>query len=506
MAKEQYRASYPDDQTYYNTSYTDSWLQEDGPRERGSRHTALWAGIMLICVAVLCVTFAFVYRFRSALPVYQAKAEAVFRDTFAQGIFVDNVDISGMTRAQAERALAESTSSTASPLRLSVRVDDAMYVITENQLPFERNIAAVLDTAYAIGRQGIKSVIGSGNTLLDYRYEHLMFTQSHPAYFYTTVTYDRARLRGIVAEIESVVNREAKDAMLASFDFSTRSFTFTEAQEGRKLDSEQLYNRLIDALECRDYNGTIFMETAKTLPNVTKTELMNNFCLVSKYYTTTTSNTNRNINIDLACQAVSGTVVMPGETFSFNQATGERTYEKGYREAAAIQGGTTVDEIGGGVCQVSSTLFNAAAMANLTILDRYPHAWPSSYVDKGRDATVNWPNLDFRFRNDGDMPVFLVTYYSNRTCTAEIYGKSLGNGVSISLETELVSTSKPPSEPVYTFNPLLEKGTQQIKKEARTGYEVETFRVWKQNGQVFRREWICNSIYKMVQAEIEYNN
>ncbi len=196
---------------------------------------------------------------------------------------------------------------------------------------------------------------------------------------------------------------------------------------------------------------------------------------------------------------------MPGETFSFNQTTGQRTLEKGYRMAAAIAGGATVDEVGGGVCQVSSTLFNAAAMADLTIVKRSPHTWPSNYVEKGRDATVNWPNLDFVFRNDKDTPVFIVAYYQQRQCTVEIYGASLGAGLSIELSTQLTSRTDPPSEPIYENNPQLDPGTMQEKKKARTGYVVETYKVYKQNGVETRWEWLCTSEYPMIQQVIEYN-
>ena len=120
--------------------------------------------------------------------------------------------------------------------------------------------------------------------------------------------------------------------------------------------------------------------------------------------------------------------MLPHETFSFNQATGERTAAKGYKEAAAISGGTTRDEIGGGVCQTSSTLFNAVARANLEIIERNPHAWPSNYVEKGFDATVNWPGLDFKFKNNTDWPVFIVAGYSNQKVTVNIYGMHLGAG------------------------------------------------------------------------------
>jgi vancomycin resistance protein YoaR len=292
---------------------------------------------------------------------------------------------------------------------------------------------------------------------------------------------------------------------VATFDFASRSFTFTEDRQGAKLDADALYRKIADLLDRQQYTATVSMESEPITPRVTRAELMNTFARVSTYTTQTTSDASRNNNINLACQAVTGTAVMPGETFSFNQATGQRTLEKGYLMAAAISGGTTVDEVGGGVCQVSSTLFNAAAMADLTILKRSPHTWPSNYVEKGRDATVNWPTLDFAFRNDRDTPVFIVAYYRQRECTVEIYGCSLGSGNSITLETQLISVTEPPVEAIYEQNPELPPGTVQEKKKPRTGYAVDTYRVYRHNGVEYRREKLCTSNYQMIQQVIEYN-
>ena len=111
---------------------------------------------------------------------------------------------------------------------------------------------------------------------------------------------------------------------------------------------------------------------------------------------------------------------MPGETFSFNQATGQRTTEKGYKSAGAIAAGQSIEEVGGGICQVSSTLFNAVARANLEIVSRSPHAWPSTYVNIGEDATVNWPKPGFSSfkKTILKIPFFIITYYKNRRMSA----------------------------------------------------------------------------------------
>ena len=479
-----------------------SWAAGGAPRRR--RHTALWAFIALICAAILCLLGAWAVSLHQAYAPFRQMVAVVGQDTFAQGVLVDQVHIGGLTRAQAEEAL-RGGSQNPGGLWLTVRADNQSWVITPNELPLERNVQAVLDTAYAVGRQGTPETIASSVTPFEYRYAHLYHTATTPVYLRTEVTYDPQKVWELVRVIENHVNRDAVDAQVATFDFSTRAFTFSQEQQGARLDAEKLYADITQALDRKDYTAVIEASVEPLMPKVSRVELMNSFSLVSSYTTNTTSDANRNNNINLAAKAVMGTVVMPGETFSFNETTGQRTLEKGYLPAAAIAGGATVDEVGGGVCQVSSTIFNAAAMADLTIVSRSPHTWPSNYVDKGRDATVNWPNLDFQFRNDKSTPVFIVAWYKQRQCTVEIYGATLGAGTAIELSTKLISTTPPPDEPLYEQNPLLEFGTVQEKRKARTGYVVETYKVYKRNGTEIRRELLCTSNYRMIQQVIEYN-
>ena len=232
---------------------------------------------------------------------------------------------------------------------------------------------------------------------------------------------------------------------------------------------------------------------------------MNRFGLISAYTTNTTNNSNRNTNIQLSAQAINGRTVLPGEIFSFNGATGERTAAKGYKEAAAIAGGQSRDEIGGGVCQTSSTLFNAVVRADLEIIERNPHAWPSSYIEKGFDATVNWPGLDFKFRNNTDWPVFILAAYSNRKVTVNIYGMSLGSDTRIDLESELVRTIPKPAGTNYVINTALAVGESKKTVTARQGYEVNTWKVWYQGSRETKRELLFKTTYKAYQETVEYN-
>lgn len=508
---------YPDqvyqaeEEDYYPHAFGRPQYHEPVPEQTGKgnpkrrKPNGIWAVIGFVCVLFIALMGYGVYKLKAPHAAFRNKVDVVMQQTFAQGIIVDNVHIGGMNREQAKAALLQNAGYDQQTLQIMLDVEGYQWVLTGEQLPVQRNIDVVLDTAYAFGRQGSAETIGTGVTPMEYRYQHLFHTVSNAAYLYTEVTYDPAKLRDLVAVVENTVNREAKNAQIASFDFTSRSFTFADEQVGLQVDGEALYNVLMDALERRDYQANIRIEAQKILPDVTRVELMNSFSLVSTYTTETTSDQNRNNNVNLAAKAVMGTVVMPGETFSFNQATGQRTVEKGYLPAAAIAGGTTVDEVGGGVCQVSSTLFNAAVMADMTIVKRSPHTWPSNYVDKGRDATVNWPNLDFVFRNDKATPIFIVAYYQNRKCTVEIYGASLGPGESIDLMSQVIDVTEPPAEPIRNLNPELPYGTEKEVKKARTGYVVETYKIYKRNGQEYRREKLCTSTYRVIQQVIDYN-
>ena len=262
---------------------------------------------------------------------------------------------------------------------------------------------------------------------------------------------------------------------------------------------------LTEVLDSGITRKEIWVVPEKIIADVTKTDLMNNFGLISAYSTQTTKNNNRNTNIKLSAEAINGRTVQPGEIFSFNGATGERTAAKGYKEAPAIAGGQSKDEVGGGVCQTSSTLFNAVVRADLEIVERNPHAWPSSYIEKGFDATVNWPGLDMKFRNNTDQPIFIVAGYSNRQVTVNIYGMSLGPGVKIDLESELVRTIPQPEGINYVVNTELAPGEQKKTVTGRKGYEVNTWKIWYNGNREVRRELLFKTTYKAYQETVEYN-
>ena len=298
----------------------------------------------------------------------------------------------------------------------------------------------------------------------------------------------------------------ATDAKLSAFDVSNRTFTFEAESAGYQIDRDRLEADILAALDAHAYDSVIVPQGERVEPQVTLAQLQGLFGRISSFTTTTTRDNDRNTNIALSASALNGRVVHPGETLSFNSCTGQRTGEKGYREAGAIAGGVLVDDTGGGVCQTSSTLFNAVVRADLQIVERYAHSWPSSYVNKGEDATVNWPSLDFVFKNNGDFPVFVVAWYEAQKVTVEIYGHMLENGMTIDLESTVTQTIKPSDEVLYTLDESLPAGTRKAGRSKRTGYVVDTYKVYKDSeGNEIRREKLWTTTYRAQQDEILYH-
>ncbi len=460
--------------------------------------------LILLALAIIMACLVFVFRASKSQDAFDQRLAQMQGTRFFDGIKIDNLPVVSLTPVEL-RAQAKQTQGNTQNLNLKLNIDNETYVLTNEHIAFERNLEAVMEEAWSIGRQGSISVINSQWTPFEGRWRQVQHTKSKGASFYTKTTYSKADVDKLAADIATAYNREPVNAVVASFDFSTQRFEVTQDVKGRHIEAIDIAQALTQALNSGNPQANVNLTGSVLLPKVSSVDLNNSFTRLSSFSTKTGSDNDRNNNIALAAMAISNRTLMPGETFSFNETTGQRTIQKGYLGAPAIQGGVLIDDVGGGVCQVSSTLFYAAAQADMAIVERSPHAWPVSYMDKGLDATVNWPNLDFKFKNNKDTPVFIIASYQNRTLTVEFYGMLSSPGESVELQTELVSTMRPPSEPIYQQNPNLPFNTQKELKQAREGYVVDTFRVYLRNGSELRREKLFTSRYKEVQQVIEYN-
>lgn len=206
------------------------------------------------------------------------------------------------------------------------------------------------------------------------------------------------------------------------------------------------------------------------------------------------SNYNRKTNLELASKKINGTVIMPGENFSFNTVVGKRTLEAGFKEGTAYIGGKVVPDVGGGICQLSSTLYNTALLANLEIVERSNHIFLTGYVAASRDATVYYGSLDFIFKNTRSYPIKIVSETQNGICKVSIYG------IKEEVEYEVVIQSKITSyinkTTTYKDDPKLEKGKEVVEQYGTNGCRSEGYRILKLNGKVVSQTLLSKDTYK----------
>ena len=184
---------------------------------------------------------------------------------------------------------------------------------------------------------------------------------------------------------------------------------------------------------------------------------------------------------------------MPGDVFSFNGTVGERTTARGYKSAGAYVAGETVDQVGGGICQVSSTLYNTVLLSNLEIVERRSHQMTVSYVPMGRDATVNWGTTDFRFKNNTEYPVRIDGIINGRNVTLTIVGTETVENRKVEILTSTVSTLQPPVETIE--DPTKAVGFSETTQKGSMGYVVDATRVVYSGDEVISREGLVRSRY-----------
>ena len=207
-------------------------------------------------------------------------------------------------------------------------------------------------------------------------------------------------------------------------------------------------------------------------------------------------------NLEIALRYLNEKVVMPGETFSYNDAIGDTTAAKGYKPAATFKGGTVVNEMGGGICQTTSTLYNVALMANLEIVERHQHGLPVGYVPPSRDATVYSPTLDFKFKNNRNYPIKIVTSYSSSgSLNISIYGTKEETEYEVVLSHKYLGTI--PFTTKYIYDNTLPEGTTQIVSAGVNGYTSEGYITKKLNGVVVSSELLSKDTYKAQQQIVK---
>lgn len=288
-----------------------------------------------------------------------------------------------------------------------------------------------------------------------------------------------------IEKIHSEICKEAQDAY-----YTKDPFTVHPEVEGISFDLESA--KAILAEDKEEY----VIKLTITKPKVTLSQIGDEaFPDRLSIYTTRydSSNVDRSTNLMIACKKINGKVILPGETFSYNKALGERTAKAGYRNGKIYAGGEVVDGLGGGICQISSTLYNAVLEGNLEVLERRNHQFTTAYIPVGRDATVVYGVTDFRFKNTRKYPVRISASARNGIATVAIYGIKEAEEYTFSFSTKVLSTVAPTVR--YKEDSSLPVGTEKVEQKGANGQKTETYITKKLNGKVISTRLLSRDTY-----------
>lgn len=291
------------------------------------------------------------------------------------------------------------------------------------------------------------------------------------------------------ADVVAAVQQEVQEPTL-DLKADPSGGTLVSGKPGVTVDQDAL-QKLLDSTETK---GT--MKLTLTQPKYSDEEyrsLLFRDELARGKTSFNADNVGRTTNVLLATEACDGVVLLPGDTFSYNDTVGPRTYERGFKDAIVYVGTSAEAGVGGGICQVSSTLYYTVLRADLKIVERHAHSRIVTYVPLGEDATVAWGSKDFKFRNDTDFPIRVETSHTRSTLTVRIVGTQTVAGKEIKMDTTVLS--KNPFEVVYETDKTLPVGTTKVKSNGYTGYVTETYRVVYVNGKEVSRTFENKSTY-----------
>lgn len=467
--------------------------------------------------------------------------------TFVSGISILGIDVSGLSKDDAKQKVTDDVSN-----RLSTDVifkhNDETYTLLPSSVGGSFDIDKVIDDAYSVGRNGnifqnnfaiLNAMINSKNFIPDFSFNSDSFDNSISqmnSNFADGIVEPSYDISGNNLIIKSGKNGNIVDSdkikslfvdKLIFVPYNTDSIEVPVfSKEANKIDIDAIHSEIYKEAQDASYttnpyavypssNGLDFnisIDEAKALitgdkdsytiplktlyPNVKTSDIgIEAFPdLLSSYSTSfASSSSNRATNVSLATNKINGKVLMPGEVFSFNDTVGKRTPQAGFKVAGVYMNGQVATDYGGGICQVSSTLYNAVLRANLEIVDRSNHMFEVGYVPIGTDATVSWGAPDFKFKNSRSYPIKIVTSSSNRKCVVKFYG--LKESEEYDIEIVSYRTGSVPYRTTYTTDSSLAAGQQKVIQRGSNGAKSVAYRIRKKNGQVISKELLSKDTY-----------
>ena len=457
----------------------------------------VWVVIAVLAVVIVVIGTS-VRRMEEEKAAARQRAEEIHAKVtsadgvFCSGVYVDGIHLGGMTPQQAKDAVETQVQQRSGSWYARLTYGENWKLITADMINFTTDVNGVLQEAWNQGHTGDENQ----------RYADMLRLEQTPYQAYTAQpSGDTRAIDEVLATVKNLIDTPAQDAYLAGVNKEDLSYPFVFADEvyGLVLDTEPLRQKLYQMVSTLE-SGDVEIIPDRIEPAVRKADLMKKYTLrataTTRIHSSSTENRNNNIRHAFS-DFVNGYRLEPGQSFSFNKVVGMRTQERGFFPADEIVSGEMVEGYGGGVCQASTTIYQAALCAGLQIVTRQPHSEKVKYAELGQDATVYLSknrNKDFVFKNTTDSDIWIFATVekdperkgkNNLRTRVDIYGEDMGD-VWYKLESVITETVDPP-EPEYRKDKKSQYVTYQDEKpylysEAQPGYKVDVYLVDSRSG------------------------
>jgi len=430
-----------------------------------------------------------------------------YQPVIVPGVHINNIDMSGKTKQQAIQLLEAQLEEMRDSIHVTLKYADRTWFLNREDFSVEAPVEHTVNTAMQVAREGnVFKRMADGWT-----------ARRNKPHFETAISISDAGMGERIEAIAAELDVPAVNATM-TFNASSADFTIIEGTSGHEMDQERVKEAVLQALNDGYVVNTIEFGLETTEPSVKKADLAKATSRISFFETEVNGSQNRIDNVRLALSQFNGMVIAPGESVSFNETTGERSAENGYKEAPGINADKGLEDTsGGGVCQASTTLYNAVLMANCSIDERHRHSFPSSYVKEGFDAMVNWvTDDDLRFTNTSDMPIFIRTYVGKHDdgetyAQVWVYGKKLENGITLSRKSVIANeTEKPEPELIKDKDGryadyVIYDDEAYVAVASRKGMTVEAYLVTKDSsGNVIEEELLHKDYFSAITGKHYY--
>lgn len=440
---------------------------------------------LLVSIAAVGGAFAYMYNCNpDVIPVAATvnipggAVEAPEKEVvFLKGIQIAGYDVGGKTIDEAKSLLALKGTTLLPDVNLTVEYEGSNYSYKRDDFDFTYDLNSAVDKAYEYNQKVLDAE--SNDILANAPKDSNVKVDNSKGTVTFNIDYKvtQASVQKVIKRVAKKVDIPCVEPHVSKFDTSkdknSKRYTYKEGSTGKAIDQDKLITSAMEEFNKGSTNVSLTAESYESKPTLKMADVKKATKLIGKFSTITTNSYNANLNMATALKAINGKILEPGDTLSFNDCTGNSNLQSnGYLPAGVISRGEMTTGVGGGICQAATTLYNAAIMANMEIVEREPHLWCSYYVYGGLDATIDWGNIDLKIKNNSKYQMFFRCWMDGVELNVEIYGWQSPEFDEIRTKTELDWYSS-------------------------ESYGYNSYRVFYKNGKKVKTEELPYSVYSL---------